>query len=172
MWGCSRSAIGGLPGEYHCSEGVRRFLDELAPVAEKLGQAGLDFSYHNHSHELARHGGETWLGRVYGESDPDTLKAEIDVYWITAGGGDPAEWVRRCAGREPLVHLKDMCVTPDREQRYAPVGEGNLNWPAVLAACEEGGVEYLLVEQDDCYGKDPFDELATSYRNLKKMGYR
>ena len=32
-------------------------------------------------------------------------------------------------------------------------------------------MEYLLVEQDNCYEQDPFDSLAVSYRNLKAMGY-
>ena len=64
-----------------------------------------------------------------------------------------------------------MCVTPERQQRFAEVGEGNLNWPAILAEAERGGVEYLLVEQDDCYGRDPFECLATSRRNLMRLGY-
>jgi sugar phosphate isomerase/epimerase len=51
----------------------------------------------------------------------------------------------------------------------AEVGEGNLNWPAILAACKSAGVEHLLVEQDICY-RDPFDSLELSLRNLKEMG--
>jgi sugar phosphate isomerase/epimerase len=171
MWGCRHPAIGGLPGEYRGKDGVKRFLDELAPVAEKLAAEGMDFSYHNHNHELVKYDGETWLGMLYDGASPEMLKAEIDTYWIQAGGADPADWVRRCGGREPLLHLKDMCVTEEREQRFAEVGEGNLNWPAILREAEAGGVEYLLVEQDNCYGADPFDCLATSYRNLKEMGY-
>jgi sugar phosphate isomerase/epimerase len=172
LWGCRHPAIGGLPPEYFSEDGVSRFVDELAPVAERLAAEGMDFSYHNHSHEMARHGAKTWLARLYETADPRHLKAEIDTYWIQAGGGDPAEWVRRCAGREALLHLKDMCVTADRQQRFAEIGEGNLNWPAILHAAEDGGVEFLLVEQDQCYGRDPFESLEISYRNLTAMGYR
>jgi sugar phosphate isomerase/epimerase len=156
---------------HHTVDGLKKFLDELGPVAERLAAEGMDFSYHNHNHELARHGGETWLGALYAQAPAETLKAEIDTYRIQAGGGDPAAWVRRCAGREPLLHLKDMCITPDREQRFAEIGEGNLNWEAILAAAEECGVEHLLVEQDRCYERDPFESLAISYRNLNAMGY-
>lgn len=172
LWRCHHPAIGGLPQEYHGADGVRRFLDELSPVAEKLAKAGMDFSYHNHNHELARFGAKTWLAMLYEQSDPRVLKAEIDTYWIQAGGGDPAAWIRKCAGREPLVHLKDMIVTPGREVRFAEVGEGNLNWPAILQACRDGGVEWYLVEQDNSYDRDPFDSLAISYRNLVAMGLR
>jgi sugar phosphate isomerase/epimerase len=174
---CEHPAVGMLPREYHTLDGVGRFLDELAPIAERLAAAGMDFSYHNHSHELVRFEGRTWLERLYERADPNVLKAEIDTYWITYGGGDPAAWIRTCAGREPLVHFKDMIVvvsaeTPWPEQRMAEIGEGNLNWPAILDACRAGGVRWFLIEQDDCYGRSPFECLATSYRNLAAMGLR
>jgi sugar phosphate isomerase/epimerase len=51
----------------------------------------------------------------------------------------------------------------------AEVGEGNLNWPAILTACREAGVRWYLVEQDVCR-RDPFESLGISLRNLKTMG--
>jgi len=171
MWNCVHPATGGLfAAEYKCAEGVNKFLDELGPVAEKLATVGMDFSYHNHSHELVKYDGKTWLDSLYDQADPNMLKAEIDTYWIQHGGGDPVAWVRKCAGREPILHLKDMSITPEREQRMAEVGEGNLNWAEILGAAADGGVEYACVEQDHCYERDPFDSLAISYRNLTEMG--
>jgi len=170
LWKCPHPAIGGLPGTYRGPDGVKRFLDELAPIAEKLAAEGMDFSYHNHNHELVKYDGKTWLSMLYDQAPPEMLKAEIDTYWIQAGGGDPAAWVAKCAGREPLLHLKDMIVTPEREQRFAEIGEGNLNWPAIFEAAKAGGVEWYLVEQDRSYDRDPFESLAISYRNLVEMG--
>ena len=168
---CVHTAIGGLPQEYFSADGSKRFVDELAPIAERLAAEGMDFSYHNHSHELVKYGDYTWLAQTYAMAGGDMLKAEIDTYWIQHGGGDPAQWLRDCAGREPVIHLKDMIITPEREQRFAEIGEGNLNWPAILAAAELGGVEYMMVEQDNCYEREPIDSLAISYRNLRAMGY-
>lgn len=168
--GCQHPAIGGAPGDYHCKEGVQQFIEDLGPISERLRQEGMDFSYHNHNHEMAHYDGKPWLARLYNQAPGKLLKAEIDTYWIQAGGGDPAQWIRMCAGREPLVHFKDMTVTPDREVRFAPIGEGNLNWDAIIEACEESGVEYALVEQDNCYDVDPFDAMEVSYNNLKEMG--
>jgi len=170
IWKCPHPAVGGLPREYYTPDGLNQFLDELAPVAAKLADAGMDFSYHNHNHEFAKYGDKLWIEMLYEQASPDMLKAELDVYWVQAGGGDPTYWVQKCAGREPLLHLKDMCVTPQREQRFAEIGEGNLNWPSIFAAAQEAGVEWYLVEQDNCYGRDPFESLAISYRNLKAMG--
>ncbi len=57
-----------------------------------------------------------------------------------------------------------------RGQQTAEVGEGNLNWPAILQVAKESGVQWYIVEQDISYKPDPFDSLAISYNNLKKMG--
>jgi len=171
LWNCTHPAIGGLfTREYSGADGLKKFLDELPPVAERLAAEGMDFSYHNHSHELVKVNHKSWLETLYDQAAPEMLKAEIDTYWIQHGGGDPTWWIRRCAGREPILHLKDMAITAEKEQRMAEIGEGNLNWPSILQAAEESGVQYACVEQDHCYGRDPFESLAISYRNLKAMG--
>ena len=172
LWSCTHPVLASLPKEYHSEEGLKRFLNELKPVAETLKREGMDFSYHNHSHELARLGttGKTWLELLYERADPAHLKAEIDTYWIQHGGGDPAFWIKNMAGRQPILHLKDMIVTPEREQRFAEIGQGNLNWNAILAEAASGGVEWYVVEQDQCYDRDPYESLALSYRYLSEKG--
>ncbi len=173
MWNCTHPAIGGLPGEYFTPEGLKKFLDELAPIVEKLRANGMDFSYHNHHHELAHTGpgGKPWLGALYETASPDLLKAEIDTYWIAAGGGSPVAWLNKVAGRMPVIHLKDMIILSDREIRMCEIGEGNLDWAGIHQAAKDGGCEWALIEQDNTYGKDPFEALALSYRNLKAMGW-
>ena len=174
-WECTHTAIGGLGGEYQTPEGLDRFVEELKPVAEKLAAEGMDFSYHNHNHEFVRINGKTWIETLYDKAGPDILKAELDVYWVTAGGGDPAAWVRKLGARQPLLHLKDMAMHVEdgkKEQRFAEIGEGNLNWPAILDAAKDVGVEYYLVEQDQCYDRTPFESLAISYKNLSAMGLK
>ena len=53
----------------------------------------------------------------------------------------------------------------------AVVGEGNINFDRVFEKAEAGGTQYMLVEQDDCNGEDPFDCLQRSYRYLKAQGF-
>ncbi len=69
----------------------------------------------------------------------------------------------------PTIHLKDMAIS-GRERKMAPIGEGNLNWPAIFAAFEKAGTKYMLVEQDTCEGS-PFAALKSSYDFLAKSGY-
>ena len=52
------------------------------------------------------------------------------------------------------------------------VGEGNINFERVFEKAEAGGTKYMLVEQDDCYGEDPFDCLRRSYLYLRANGFR
>ncbi|MCB0030032.1 MAG: sugar phosphate isomerase/epimerase, partial [Anaerolineales bacterium] len=89
------------------------------------------------------------------------VKAILDTYWVQHGGADSVDWVHRLAGRMDVIHLKDM-VIQERQQVMAEVGQGNLNWPGILAACAETGVAYAAVEQDICQ-RDPFESMAMSY---------
>ncbi|MDB5083974.1 MAG: xylose isomerase [Bacilli bacterium] len=63
------------------------------------------------------------------ESDPSAFHFLIDLYWVQAGGANPIDCIHQLKGRLEVVHLKDMGVTPDRQQFFAEVGEGNMNWP-------------------------------------------
>ena len=172
IYDCKHVAIGSLPAPYReeGAAGYERFAAEASAVGEQLYNAGLTFSYHNHSFEFERYphgeGTRTALEILYDGSDPRFLQAEIDTYWIQHGGGDVISWIRRMKDRMPVIHIKDM-VMSGREQLMAEVGEGNLNWPGILEACRDANVEWLAVEQDICQ-RDPFESLAISYRNLER----
>lgn len=168
IYGCKYVAIGSIPNEYRNGEGYARFAVEASEVARRMKERGLVFGYHNHSFELEKYGGVTALEILYRDSDPEAFTAEIDTYWIQHGGGDPAAWIRRVAGRSPVVHFKDMAVV-DGKPVMAEVGEGNLNWPAILDACKAAGVEWYIIEQDFCL-RDPFESLGISLRNVQAMG--
>ncbi len=164
---CRYAALGSLPLEYRNREGYMRFAHEASAIARRLAQAGVVFSYHNHAFELERFEGRAGLDILYDESDPRVVTAEIDTYWIQHGGGNPVRWLQRLRGRVPLVHLKDMTMSANN-QVMAEVGEGNLDWPAILVACEEAGVVWYIVEQDICQ-HDPFESVALSLRNLRAL---
>ena len=167
---CKYPAIGGLPGQYRNAEGYAKFAKEATEVGKRLAEGGVYFGYHNHSFELEKFGGRTGLATIYEDSDPRYVKAEIDTYWIQHGGGDAAAWIEKLKGRIPLVHLKDMTVRKGNPI-MSEIGEGNMNWKAILAACKDAGVEWYIVEQDTCE-RDPFESLAISFKNLKAMGIK
>ena len=167
-WGCRHVAIGGLPLEFRNRDGFARFAVEASEAARPLIEADLTFSYHNHSFELERFDGCTGLEILCTESDPEVFSFEVDTYWIQHGGGNPVTWLNRLRDRMHIVHFKDLAMAGSK-QLFAEVGEGNLEWPTIIAACKDAGIEWYLIEQDVCL-HDPFDSLAMSLENLKSMG--
>jgi sugar phosphate isomerase/epimerase len=67
----------------------------------------------------------------------------------------------------PAIHLKDYAVASNAPH-FAEVGSGNLDWPRILAACRETGVEWYIVEQDEPVpsGRDIFESVGMSYEFL------
>lgn len=165
---CGYTAIGSPGGGYAITndEDWKRLAGDLNLALEKLEGSGLKLGYHNHAMEWQRLGEE----RVHPfeillrGSSPD-LEFELDTYWAAFAGQDPAAVIRRLEGRISMVHLKDL-EPVEWQVTYAPVGEGNLNWDDILAACMESGTEWLIVEQDTCR-RDPFDCLESSLRFLQ-----
>jgi sugar phosphate isomerase/epimerase len=167
--GCDYVAIGGIGGDYgETPEAYRRFLGDARPVIEGLRGAGMRFGFHNHAHEFIRNPetGRPCYDILIDEGGPD-LKLEIDTYWVAHAGLDPVALLRRAAGRIEVIHAKDREVVPKDGPVMAPVGEGLLDWQAILAACREGGTEWVVVEQDVCR-RDPFECLDASYRYLSE----
>lgn len=159
-----------MPGQLRHPGDYDSFVERFRPAGEAIAAAGKRLMYHNHHFEFMKApNGKLYLEKLMEDFAPEALGFTLDTYWVQFGGGDPAAWLDRLSGRVPCIHLKDMaCV--DFEQHMAPVGEGNLNWPRILAAAEKAGAKYLLVEQDDCYGEDPFDCLRRSYQFLRAAG--
>jgi sugar phosphate isomerase/epimerase len=167
--GADYVGIGAMPGEYgRTPDGVKKFCEDFNPAAETLKSAGLNFMYHNHAFEFERFDGKNILEMI-AEGIP-SCGFVFDTYWAAAAGADPAAWLKTFGGRVGTIHFKDMKIIGN-QQCMCEILEGNLNWPAIFDACEEAGVKFAFVEQDDCYGESPFDCLEKSYVNLKKAGF-
>ena len=123
LWNCRHVGIGGMPADYRNAEGFARFAAEASRTARPLIDAGLTFSYHNHSFELERFGDRTGLEILAGESDPEVFSFEVDTYW------DPA---RR---REPgfLVAATGRAHAPG-----TPEGHGDERFPPVVRRGRQG----------------------------------
>lgn len=140
---------------------------KLSDLGKKLKEeAGLTFFYHNHAFEFEEQiDGKYGLDLLYENSDSRYLQAELDTYWVQKGGADPVEYLKKYAGRTPILHIKDMRDDGD----FGEIGTGTLDWPAIFSAAEAGGVQAYIVEQDTCPG-DPLESIKISIDNLKKMG--
>ncbi len=156
---------------YHKFTGERENYEDFCrtyrPVAEKLAELGKYFMYHNHASEFVKFEGMTALEHMAADFSPEIMGFTLDTYWIQAGGADPARVIEMLAGRVPCIHLKDYAFGP----KLAVLGEGNINFDRVFEKAKDAGTEYMFVEQDDCYGEDPFECLKRSYAYLKARGF-
>jgi sugar phosphate isomerase/epimerase len=156
---------------------IRAIAGKLNQAAEKCRAAGMTFCYHNHAFEFATEKDTTLFQVMLDHTDPKLVAFELDLFWVSVAGGDPAAMIEKLAGRVPLVHLKDkaegtavMYTEAVRPATFKEVGSGVMDWPKILRAAAAAKVEHYFVEQDQTPG-DPVESLRKSYEYLSKLNY-
>lgn len=123
---------------------------------------GLRFGYHNHDFEFTRTAeGELPYHLLLDNTDPDAVCFELDCYWASKAGHDPLHILAEHGARIRQLHLKDKTASGD----MAPVGQGVIDFPAVLKAAKAAGVDHVYVEHDN--PQDPWASITASLKALK-----
>lgn len=174
-FGCHNIGLGTLPRERLTDEKqTKETIGRLAVVAEKMAKGGFRLFYHNHHTDCYRYGGVTILDYMI-ENAP-AMCFTLDTYWLQYGGLDVVDYITRLSGRIECVHLKDYKIVAKTGEdggvsflpKYAPVGEGNLDFKRIIPAMKAAGTKYFLVEQDDAVSyPDPLDEVKRSIDYIK-----
>jgi sugar phosphate isomerase/epimerase len=146
--------------------GAFALADRLAAVAARVAEAGLRLGYHNHWWELEPLPDGTVILDVLGGLDPALLDLELDLGWAWFAGADPAGLVHRHAGRVPLVHAKDFRTRA--RDASCPIGDGEVDYAAVVEAAPAAGTEWLIVEQEQIAG-DPMAATGRSAAALRSL---
>ena len=172
---CDFTALG-HPGQidFTSLQAVTDLAEMFKRQGDILGEAGIKLGYHNHAIEFSktRENGKTMLRNFYDMTAGHNVWAELDVHWVTRGGGSPSRWIRDLAGRISVIHFKDFAFV-DNEPRFCEIGMGNLDWEDIIAACNETNVRWFSIEQDAEFpGRDIFESVKISYDNLKAMGVK
>lgn len=163
--GCRYIAIPWLAEEKRPGHpGYAQFLKDATKIAQEAKEQGITLLYHNHDFEFVKVNGEYALDVMYREIP--ALQTELDTCWVKVAGEDPVAYLHKYSGRAPVVHLKDFVgqktehmyqlvgVDDDQKQEavstfeFRPVGSGVQDFPAILAAAEEAGTSWVIVEQD------------------------
>jgi sugar phosphate isomerase/epimerase len=134
---------------------------QIAAVFNKAGEAlakvGVTFFYHLHGFEFHPwKDGETLADLLIQETDPKTVKYQMDVLWIAYPGHDPVAMLNKYPDRWALMHLKDLkkgVATGDLSGKTnveydVTLGSGQMDWPAILKAAEGVGVKYYFIEDE------------------------
>ena len=191
--GCKYAAVPYLPEELRPgTDNFEKTLQDIAMLGKVAAENGMVMLYHNHDFEFKKIGEEYGLDYMYRVIPADLLQTEIDTCWVNVAGEDPSAYVRKYAGRAPVVHLKDFYLK-NREEKgdapfyeligndqkaggedvfeFRPVGYGMQDFPAFLKASEDAGAAWVVVEQDrPSMGKTPMECAQMSREYLKKLG--
>lgn len=152
-----------------------RLAEKLNHAGEVYKAAGIGFAYHNHAFEFGPVENTTAMDILLEATDPELMKIELDVFWTSVAGLDPAEWIRTHPGRASLVHLKDKASTAPTQfaegvapENFKEVGSGVIDFSDLLKAAEADNVELYIVEQDQTAG-DAVASLTMSSEYLRTV---
>jgi sugar phosphate isomerase/epimerase len=147
--------------------------DFLNSKGSVLKQAGLQLAYHNHNMEFTPLAGSSGYEILLRQTDPELVKFEMDVGWVTAAGHNPLALLRDYPGRYRLMHVRDIKADP--KPSYAPgqdpteVGSGAINWKAILPAALTAGVTCYYVEQEPPAAGLRVQAAGKSFDYLKRL---
>ncbi len=157
------------------ADGYRRYAEILNREGETCRANGIRYIYHFHAFEFVNFGETRGIDILLNDTDPKNVYFQPDVFWLTNAGTEPSHSLRMFEKRAFWMHVKDYAITQltgvieSVPYHFAPVGEGNLNWPGILQTAKDMGIEKMVIEQDVCT-RDVFDSIAASYQNLRAMG--
>ncbi|MGI9546275.1 MAG: sugar phosphate isomerase/epimerase family protein [Flavobacteriaceae bacterium] len=151
-----------LPAENRKNmDDYKRTADLFNAIGRRASELGIKFAYHNHGYGLNETEGQIPLQYLIEHTEKDWVYFEMDLFWTTAGGADPLDYLSKYPGRYKLMHVKDMTEQrrfsgdggdPSQWMELFPVmcsaGDGVLDLEAIIPAAIESGVKHFIVEQD------------------------
>jgi sugar phosphate isomerase/epimerase len=146
----------------------KAFAAELEAAGKTLSSRGFTLSYHNHDFEFQKFDGQYGLDLLFNTADAKLLSCELDLFWVARAGVDPVAYLKKLGKRVLAVHLKDMDKTDG--SKFTQVGAGQLDFPTLLKTCNDLGIAWGAIEQDNCYDVPPLKAVEISAQNLKKLG--
>lgn len=122
-----------------------RLAEIMNETSAKLAKHGMRLGYHNHAHEFVKDGGEALMDIVLQNTVPEVFM-EFDVFWVAYAGCDPVEYIDKYAGRQPLMHLKELGAD---HKANVELGTGILDFTAIIKAGQAAGTEHFIIEQEE-----------------------
>ena len=151
-----------------------------ADVFNKAGKAlakhDMKFYYHNHGYEFYAHGDGTLFDLLMDETDSRYVYYQMDVLWTVFPAQDPVKLIKKYPDRWLLLHLKDLkkgvptgslAGHTDLTNDVA-LGTGQVDWPALLDACQKVGVKYYFIEDES---PTVVDQIPQSLRFLEQIEF-
>lgn len=175
VFGCKNIGIGSMPMlAEDIEERYNLFRDKFVPIAKEIRDCGAKLHFHNHYQEFQGPFAEkSVIDRMLEDFPEDSIDFTLDLGWAAWADVDVVALINKLDGRLSRIHLKDyLDEIPEgiEESRVylRPIYEGKLDYDTYINALSKVGCEYMLVEQDNCYGEDEFVCLRRSFENITR----
>lgn len=166
IFACSYVVCPYITEEYRTLDGYEHLAKTLELAATELQDSGITLAYHNHSFEFDKFvDGRCGYDILF--DNTEKLCFEPDVYWFEYAGINPLNMMKNISGRMPLLHLKDMDSSD--EKNFCEVGHGILPIQEILTLSEELDVQFIFVEQDSDWAISPVDSATTSLNQIMSI---
>jgi sugar phosphate isomerase/epimerase len=139
----------------------KRIADTFNKIGENAKKNGIKFGYHNHGYGIKPMEGQIPLQIILENTDPNLVFFELDIFWTTAGGANPIDYLSKYPNRYKMLHLKDMKEKKEfssdggNASQWIPLfsnmttaGDGIMDLKAIIKKAKEIGVQHYYVEQD------------------------
>jgi sugar phosphate isomerase/epimerase len=150
---------------------IKRWGEQCNKAGDVVKAGGLRLGYHNHL-----------VGPMVGEKpqyehimealEPDLVTMQFQLASIS-GGFDPAYYLEKYAGRYSSLHIADYDPAmksrrPGRLGRVVAVGDGMIDWAAVLRAAMKSDMadHGFIIEMET---EKPLDDLRKSIAHLNSV---
>lgn len=157
------------PEERRSIDDYKKFVELLNISSETAKKHNLIFFHHNHDFEFIPINGIVPYDIILNNTDKNLVKLELDHYWTTKAKVDSVNLMKKNPGRFPLWHIKDMDKT--KGGAFTEVGTGVIDYQKIFNQREISGNKYFYIEQDTCKKMSPFQSIALSYKNVKKLKF-
>lgn len=163
-----------LPG----TEAFPQALLEIERISRLCKRHGVQLLYHNHGYDLINKiDGIPMLDVILESTDPELLKFQPDLGWLSLGGGDPGLYLEKYASRCPIIHMKDYFAAaplllespfPLGLKRggaehnffeFRPSGYGIMNYPALMPKILACSPQWITTDHDMSYERDTFADM-------------
>lgn len=134
---------------------IRNTIALFRRHATTLVNAGITPYYHIHGYEFAPFDGGTLFDVLENGLKDLPVEYELDVFWVKHAGQDVVATMNRIAPQLTMLHLKDMrdgtlgdYSGETDYDNFVPVGKGTLDFPSILKAAVEIGVDAYWIEDE------------------------